>query len=150
MSELLNLSTVVDRATINITSKKHPTGKQYELRNLADVGPYEYALFLHHSREVDELKKLKKLTPAQERSVKKLLDAIVSLVVFGLEPAVLKALTEQQKETIVVSWTALVSSQGAAEGNGQKGRRTTAGSSPGSRRSTAATQKRGSTARRGS
>jgi hypothetical protein len=154
--EILNLSTIVERSTVNITAKRNakakPTEKLYELRNTADIGPYEYASILHGSQEVERLRALKKLTAAQERQVKKLLDDTVKLVFMTpLEPYVLAALTEQQKEMIVFTWAAHV--RGAAEGNAEpnrRSRRTTAASSRGSKRSTAATQKRGSTSQRGS
>ena len=148
--EILNLSTIVERATINVTSKRFPKGKLYELVNLADLGPYEHAVIAHHSAEVDKLKALKKMTPAQTRQAQKLLDDTVKLVCPTIEPSVLAALTEQQKEMIVVTWSVHISTQGAAEGNAPPRRRTGAGSSRLSKRSTAATRKPGSTRRRAS
>lgn len=151
--EILNLSTVVERTPINIVSKRFPKGKLYFLRNLADIGPYEYAAIVLADNEVKKLRALKKMTPAQKRLAEKLLDDTVRFVCMDIEPGVLAALTEQQKETIVYAWSEHVAAQGAAEGNARpnrKARRTTGASSPGFRSSTGATRKRGSTSRRGS
>lgn len=144
--EILNLSTIVDRKKINIESRRHPKGKLYELASTADLGPYEHANLIRANAQVSPLlAKTSKLTAAEERSVKSLLDSMSKLIVFDIEPTVLSALTIQQKSMIVLVWASTV---GAAEGN-RKSRRTTAASSPGSKRSTAATRKRGSTPQRG-
>lgn len=148
---ILNLTTLADRPLVNIKSKKFPAGKPYELRNLADLGPAEYGVILHHDAEVKKLRVLKKLTPAQDQQIVKYLDDIVKLIVLGIEPAVLAALTGEQKEMLVVTWTIQI--QGAAEGNARpnrKARRTTAPSYRASKSSTAATRKPGSTRRRAS
>jgi hypothetical protein len=135
--EILNLSTVVERPTINVTSKKHKQGKLYELVNLADLGPFEHAAILQRQQELAPLRKLKKLTEPQKRQVKKMLDDMVVLLCPTLEPMVLKELTDEQKEMIIVVWSAHVTvDTGAAEGNRQS-RRTTAARSRGSRSSTA-------------
>lgn len=148
--EILSLSTIVERARINITSKKYPKGKLYELVGLADLGPYEYAVILARQEETGALiGSEEKLTAAQERKLEKALDDIVKLLLPGLEPVVLAALTTQQRTMIVMTWSAHVHAQaGAAEGN-RPSRRTTAASSHGSKPSTAATRKRGSTRPRG-
>lgn len=150
MSEVLTLSTIVERDTINIVSKRHPRGKLYELANLADLGPYEYAIVTARNEELQPLLARKKLTPAQERMLTKALDDVVKLLLLNVEPSVLAALTIQQKEMIVFTWIGQVSKQGAAEGNGRPSRRTTAGSSRASKSSTAATRKPGGTRQRGS
>lgn len=151
MSEVLSLSTIVERKTINIESKRHPAGKLYELANLADIGPYEYAIIHQRAAEAEQLRRVKKPTVAQKRRTKKLLDDTVKLVLHGIEPAVLAALSDQQKDMIVVTWSAHLQTQRAAEGNAPaKPRRTTGASSRASRSSSAATRKGGSTSRRGS
>lgn len=147
-TEILNLSTTVERATVNIESKKHPKGKLYEFANLADLGPYEHAVLAQRMVEVNELRKLKKMTAAQQRQIDALLDEMVSMICLKLEPVVLAALTDAQKQWILLTWSARLETPGAAEGN-RKSRRTTAASSRGSSRSTAATRKRGSTPPRG-
>lgn len=143
---ILNLSTIVDRPTITLASKKHPTGKLYECVGLADLGPYEHAIILDRDAKVRPLFAKKRLTAAQKLQLEKALNDTVKLIVPSLEPATLKELTSAQKQNIVIAWSLHVSPR-AAEGNAQS-RRTTAASSPGSKRSTAATRKRGSTRRR--
>lgn len=151
MNEILDLSTIVKRATVNITSKRHPKGKQYELVNLADLGPYEYAVIVDRNGTVEKLKKLKKLTAAQTRQIARILDEMALLVCPTLEPAVLAELTKEQKEMLVLAWSMHINSaEGDAAADPPVSRRTTGASSRGSKRSTAATRKRGSTARRGS
>ena len=148
--EILNLSTVVDRPTMSITSKKHPKGKSYELVTLADLGPYEFAIVFQRSQELQEITAAgKKPTPTQERQAARMLDDTIKLICPSLEPAVLAELKPQQKQFIVFGWTAKMR-EGAAEGNPTRRRRTTAASSRGSKRSTAATRKPGSTRPAGS
>lgn len=147
--EIMNLSTIVTRKTINIASKKHKTGKVYELANLADLGPYEHAIIYQRNEELEKLAKAAKPTQAQERQVKKMLDDTVSLIVRDLESAVLKELTSEQKQMVVFAWSAHLEAPGAAEGKAPS-RRTTGRSSRDSKSSTAATRKRGSTSRAGS
>lgn len=148
--EILSLSTIAERQTVNIESKKFPAGKLYEFSNLADLGPFEYGIIVQRDAELAKLRsQKKKLTPTQERLFQKILDDTVKLVVRDVEPFVLAALTPQQKELLVVTWSQLIL-QGAAEGNARtSSRRTTGASSRGSKRSTAATRKRGSTPQRG-
>ena len=150
MSEpLLSLSTIVSRETIELTSKRHPAGKRYELANLADLGPYEYATLVDRDSEARRLiASKKKLTKAQEARLEQLFDDVLRLLIPSLEPSVLRELTTQQKQMIVLAWAAKVTG-GAAEGN-RASRRTGGASSRGSKRSTAATQKRGGTRPAGS
>lgn len=145
--EILHLSTIVDRNTITIDSKQHPNGKTYELTGLADLGPYEYAIIFQRNEELERIGALKKPTEAQERQVRKMLDDSVALVVRGIEPAVVKSLTAEQKQMVLLAWSSQLE-RGAAEGKAPS-RRTTGASSRASRRSTAATRKRGSTPPRG-
>lgn len=153
--EILNLSTIVKRKTINIESKKHPTGKLYEVVNQADLGPYEYAIVLQRNEQVgpllDKMRGGTRLSPAEQRKLKKALADTVSMIVVDLEPQVLAELTIQQQELIVIAWSAHIQAQmqETTPGNRQS-RSTTAASRPGSKRSTAATRRGGSTSRTGS
>lgn len=145
---ILSMSTVVDRDTITLETKKHPAGEVYELVKLADLGPYEYAILANRNEEVQKLKTVKKPTPAQKQRTKKLLNELVKMVCPAIEKAVLGELTDEQKQWILLTWSARLEAAGAAEGN-PTSRRTTAASPRGSRSSTAATRRRGSTRRAG-
>lgn len=146
---LLKLSTIVQHETIELASRKHPNGKLYELINLADLGPYEYAVTLNREAEVQQLLKLKKLTPAQENRLEAILDETMRMLIPKLEPAVLRELTSQQKQMITIAWVSKFTGQTQEDPQKPRRKPTTAASSRGSKSSTAATQKRGSTSRHG-
>lgn len=146
--EILDLSTIVEHPTVNIASKRHPKGKLYELINLADLGPFEYATVLQRHAESRALAEKPKLTAAERRQLEKARADTVKLLVPKLEPTVLAELTPQQQDMLVLAWSAHVQAQGSAEGNARS-RRTTDGSSRDSRPSTAGRPKAGSTPRTG-
>lgn len=146
--EILALSTVVERATVRISSKRHPAGKLYELLNVQDLGILEHAKVLAAAAVVDRLKIKKRRTPKDERALRLALTESVKLVLPSIEPAVLRELNNAQLEMIVITWGTHGAKDGE-EGNPRR-RRTGAASSRASSGSTAATPKRGSTRRSGS
>jgi hypothetical protein len=154
VTELLNISTVVERDTVTIRSKKHPAGKAYDLVNIEELGAFEYEIIVSRHAKVGKLAHLtRKMTAAEQREINKALADILKLLVIGLEPTVLTEMESAIRARIVTAWAV---KHGAAEGEAPAGRpkrkprkRTTAGSSRASRRSTAATRKSGSTSRRG-
>lgn len=145
--ELLNLQTVVKRDTITID------GKQYECVNVDELGPFEHAeLTKRHTEAMPLLTSEKKLTAMQSRTLDRILSEVVHMLVPTIKPAVVKALTVGARAQIMHVWAARVNALTAereATGN-RKSRRTGAVSSRGSKRSTAATRKSGSTRRRAS
>lgn len=152
--EIVSLSTIAKRKTANIESKKHPGGKLYEFANRADFGPYEYAILMQRNEELGPLlakaKAGKKITPAEERKVKKALDDMVKMILPDLEAAVIRDLKMQQKEMLILIWSASIAAEGASAEGEARNRPTTAGSSRASRSSTAATRRHGGTSRSGS
>lgn len=147
--EVLDLSTVVEKAHVRIRSRKHPAGKLYELVNIDDLGPFEHQTIVSlHARASELLQSSSALTEPQSRTLTKALGDIVKLLMPGLEPAVLAELTNAKRSQIVQTWAERNAPPGADPGNAPS-RRTTGGSSRSSKRSTAAPRKRGSTPRRG-
>lgn len=151
MTELLDLATVVERDTVRIRTKKNPEGKLYDLLNLEELGPFEHQVLLSRHAKWSALAERtdRKLTAVQQREIHKALGDILKLLLPEIEPAVLAETETPQRIRIVEAW-ATKNSTGAAEGEAQESQPITAGSSRGSRPSTAATRKRGSTPRRGS
>lgn len=146
--EILDLSTVVERARVRIRTLKQPAGKLYELLNLDDLGPYELAVIkARHGEAVKLLNAEKKLTAPQKRALHKALGDIVAILIPSLEPGVLDEMEQAPRALIVQAWAAR--NAGGDQGN-PAGGPTTAASSRASRRSTKATRKRGSTSRTGS
>ncbi len=119
---MLTLSTIVDRETINIESKKHPNGKIYELNSVWDLGPLEQAVLIDKQRSAAALNQRKRLTGAQKLQLRKLLCDIVMMIVRGLEPAVLAELDEARLSTLQLAWVHANQPKAAAPGN-RKGRR---------------------------
>jgi hypothetical protein len=124
VTELLTLSTIVKRETIFLASKKHPNGKTYEIAGAADFGPVQYAILQVRADEVSPLLTKAKLTKKQESRVAQILDEMVKMIVRDLEPTVLRELTTEQKQMIVLAWTATINA-GRAEGNAPKKSRST-------------------------
>jgi hypothetical protein len=147
--ELLSLSTIVDKATVNITSKKHPRGKQYELVDLDDLSPLDHQkIVVKHADATTLMQTEGVLTPTQSRSLEKLLGDIVKILIPTLEPIVLRDLSNGQRSRILRVWAARNS--GGGEGGATPTRsRTTAASSRRSKSSTAATRNPGRTRRTG-
>lgn len=155
MAELLDLSKVVEIDTVRLKSKKHPDGKPYDLINRADLGIFEYhKLQAMQTKAATLTAAISKgpLSAKQKAELMKTLGGLVKLLIPSIEPATLGTLTRPEREQIILTWLGRHFTQdelGGTEGEAQR-RTTGAGSSRASRRSTAATQKRGSTARRGS
>jgi len=148
VTELLDLSTVVERDTVRITSKKHPAGKVYDLVNQDELGPYEYEIISSRHAKTAKLANLtRKMTVVEKRELSKALGDIIKLLVPDLEPAVLSEMEDTQRARIVTAWAM---KSGAAEGEAQAGKSTTANSSRASKPSTAVTKGSGSTSQRGS
>jgi hypothetical protein len=151
--ELLNLAqAAAPRDTIRLPSKRNPDGKSYEILSPSDLGAYELERLRALSAEEDKLRASapKALKPAQKRALRRVLGEAVKLLMPSLEPAVLELLSNEAREQILIAWMMKHYSAGAAGTEGEaRSRRTTAASSRGSKRSTAATRKRGSTSRSG-
>lgn len=153
MTELLDLATVVDRDTVRIRTKKNPDGTVYDLIERDELGPYELQLIYNRYEKWQRLLLLsdRKLSPAEKREVSKALGDILKLLIPELESPTLAEMELVQRARIVAKWSEKYQDQGAAEGEAPTSPPpTTAGSSHGSRRSTGATPKRGSTPRSGS
>lgn len=117
---LLDISTVVDRDTVGISTKKHPEPKVYEILNLDELGAYEHAMIskLHQKTRGLVGRTDRKMTPAESRIVTKALKDILALIVVNLEPHVLKEIDQTQAAKIVAAWamTHVEDGAGAAEG----------------------------------
>ena len=103
---LLDISTVVDRDTVGISTKKHKEPKIYELLNMDELGAYEFAVI---SKARDKTRTLlgrtdRKLTPAEKRTATKALKDILALIVVDLEPHVLQEIDQTQAAKIVAAW----------------------------------------------
>jgi len=149
MTELLKLSTIVERQFVTIVTKKHPKGKAYDLVNLDDLGPFEHQTIVTlHGKAAELLQTTSALTEPQANTLRKALGDIVKLLMPSIEPAVLASLSDAKRSQIVQVWAARNTAAEAEAGNARS-RRTTGGSSRNSKGSTAASRKRGSTSRRG-
>lgn len=150
MTELLDLSTIVERNTVRIRSKKHPAGKLYELLNRDDLGVFEHAQIVKmHTRasQLLDLANSRNLKPVEQRELSKALRDVVKLLMPGIEPVVLRELSDTQLAKTVAVWAAM--HQDAPEGNARSRPRTGGGNSRVSKRSTAATRNAGGTSRSG-
>jgi hypothetical protein len=116
---LLSLSTIVERDTIELASKKFPHGKIYEIANAADFGPVEWAILTRRSEEAQTLLNKTRKTKKDEQRAQDIIDEFVRMIVHGLEPATFRELTKQQRQSIYFAW--LIKITGAAEGNAQTG-----------------------------
>jgi hypothetical protein len=115
VSELLSLSTITKRDTITIASKKYPDGKVYEIKNKADFGPFEWALFVHRAEEAQTLLTKKRPTKKDEQRADDIIGEFVKMIVHDLEPATFRELTKQHRQSIWFTWFMAIT--GAAEGN---------------------------------
>lgn len=156
MAELLDLSKVVETDTIRLKSKKHTDGKPYDLINRSDLGIFEYHKLQAMQTQAATLTAAITKGPLDAKkkaALMKVLGGLVKLLIPTIEPATLATLTRPEREQIILTWLARhfdPAELGGTEGEAPRRPRTGAASSPGSRRSTAATQRRGSTSRRGS
>jgi predicted GTPase len=105
--ELLDLSTVVARDTIRITSKLHKDGKSYEVAHPDDFSIYQLEKIGQLqvvSQTLQTAASKRKLKPAEERQMAKALHDTVALIVPAMEPTVLKALTDTMCLRIIGVW----------------------------------------------
>jgi hypothetical protein len=136
MGNVLDLSAVFDRDTV-----KMPDGTEYELRNQQEFG----ILDDHHLRTlIDKITSLNAVAESEDDAVKAaaLLQELAAMLVVDLSVDV----PDWASVQIFQFWVARA--QGEAPADPPKPRRTTAASSRGSKRSTAATRKPGSKSRR--
>lgn len=109
MKELLDLSTVVERDTIRITSKLHKDGKAYEVAHPDDFSIIQLekiGQLQGVSQTLQTAASKRKLKPAEERQLQKSLKDTVALIVPGIEPTVLRVLTDTMCLRIVGVWQA--------------------------------------------
>lgn len=125
--ELLDLSTLVDRDTINIKSKLHPEGRLYSLKAQKELSIYDTATLESRSEELGDIDLKKKPSPGQARKHTAALRAMVSLIMLDIEPAVVDSLSDVQMLAI---WGVY---QGAFERPGESGE----GKAPGGQTSAA-------------
>lgn len=148
--ELLDLSTIVEKVTVRIRSKRHPAGKLYDLVSLDDLGVYEHQKVIQlHGQSVELLQSTKPLTEPQARTLSKGLGELVKMLLPGIEPAVIAELTNAKRSQIITAWALRNQGETPSEEGKARPKRTTAASSRRSKGSTAATRKRGSTSRPG-
>ena len=105
-THLLDISTVVDRDTVGISTKKHPEPKIYEVLGLDELGAFEHARISKLHRKTSGLvaRTDRKMTPAESRIVTKALKDILALIIVGLEPHVLQEIDQTQAAKIVAAW----------------------------------------------
>jgi hypothetical protein len=145
--ELLDLSKAAHHDTITL-----PGGAIRDVINNTDLGAYEFGLLNALQAEaatLDAAVRTTKVTPAKEKQLLHVLGELVKLLVPTITPAELKKLSRANREQIILVWIGHNSSEGDAADPPVTARRTGAASSRASRRSTAATRKRGSTSRSG-
>lgn len=148
MTEVLELSTIVERRTVNIKSKQHPAGKLYEIRGSQELSVWDIAQVELLSTRMREVDFTSKPTEARERAFRKHLRDLVAIIVPSLEKPVVAAMSDTHLLAIFAVWG---NERGADGGVGNASSvRTSGASSRGSNGSTAATPKRGSTTRSGS
>lgn len=147
-NEILSLSTIVDKDTLTLASKRHPRGKSYDFVSRDDLSPLKHELLVTKYQEAATLLNAKRLTVAQESKLLALFGEVVRILVPRLEPTVLAELTIGQRSKVVKAWAD--NNGGGEDSPGPSERPTTAASARRSRGSTAATRKPGSTRRRGS
>lgn len=152
MTELLDLTTVVKRDTIRLRSKKHPAGKQYALINPEELGAFEHAQLTNGLETMQRLGSItgRKLSAKETRELNKALGDMLKMLVIDLEPATLTETEDVQRARIISAWSqkAAGAAVGEAPPAARARRSTTARSSRGSKPSTAAARKTGSTSRR--
>lgn len=147
--ELLDLSTIVERRTVRITSKVHRDGKLYELLNEQELSAWDGARLQTGVRALTAFDLTKTPTAAQQRAYTKALRNIVSVIAPSIEEKVLGDLRDAQLLAIFGVYSLADETAGGDSGNA-RGARTSGASSRGSRGSTAATPKGGSDSRSGS
>lgn len=150
MTEILDLSKVAaPRPTVRLPQRKDPDGKAYPYAAPSDFGALEFQRVLELQSAAAKLGEVKRPTPNQKRELSRLLGECVKLLVPTVEPATLKLLPPPAREQVILTWLGHFYADAPepdAEGEARS-RRTTAASSRGSKRSTAASRKPGSTSR---
>lgn len=148
--ELLDLSKVAHRDTMTM-----PSGVMREVINQTDLGTFELARLNALQAEAETHTAVlaePKLSAVREKKAKKELLRVVGETVKLLIPTIttseLSKLSYQNREQIIIVWIG-AHSTGDDENPQVPTPRTGVGSSPGSKRSTAATRKPGGTSRAG-
>lgn len=145
--EVLDLSTIVTRKRIRITSKPHPKGKLYEIRNGIELSLWDVAVVETAVLELAGLDPKKKPTAAQQRAHRKALVDIVEVVAPSIEPRVLQEMPDM---LLLAVYGVFGSGDEEADPGNARGAQTSGASSPASNASTRATRRGGSTSRSGS
>lgn len=105
--ELLDLSTVVERDTVNLKSKRFPNGKQYELLKREELGLYDNEVIVKRNQKIQEIGKFKrKLTLAETRTRDKAFRDVLELLFVKIEPDVLAEIEPLQAARILQAWSA--------------------------------------------
>jgi hypothetical protein len=152
VTEILDLSKVgAPRDTVRLPQKGNPDGKAHDFASPSDFGLLELHRLMSFKEKADLLGSLKKRTPKQEQELSRLLGEAVRLLVPSIDPDTLRMLGRPAREQVLLAW---IGTYYAGDDEGDDpgeaaSRRTTAASSRGSKPSTAATPKRGSTSRAG-
>lgn len=147
--EVLDLSTLVERRTVRITSKLHRAGKLYELLGEQELSAWDGASLQARLVALSGFDLAKEPSPAQRRAYTKALRDLVAIVAPTIEPKVLEELRDAQLLAIFGVYTGGLGEAVGESGNAPSAR-TTGASSRGSNGSTAATRKAGSASRSGS
>jgi hypothetical protein len=102
---VLNLADVANHDTVTL-----PDGKEYELINRSDFGLLEIARLQQLQQEDGAIRasgakrKSKKLTPAQEKALMRILGESVKMLIPTITPRVLAMLKRPHREQIVLAW----------------------------------------------
>lgn len=154
--EILNFVDVHKHDTVRLpTSLEDKVGKSFEIINRSELGVYELYKIDDLQRRSQELqaaiakRKGGKPTKAQERDLHDVLAEFVQLLIPSAPAKVIELLPRPVREQIIIAWLSrFIDGPGGGRGEAPS-RRTTAARSRGSRRSSAATRKHGSTSRGG-
>lgn len=153
MTQLLDLTKVVQHDTIRmLTSATDTIGKSFELINRAELGVYELYRIDELQQRITALqqaigkRKSGKPTAKQQQDLLDIYAEFIRMLIPAAPDSAIALLPRAAREQIVIAWLASNFAAGAAEGEAAS-RRTTVAKSRGSRRSTAATRRRGSTSR---
>lgn len=101
---LLDLSTVVDRPQVRITSQAHPDGRLYELVLPDELGIEHHQRIQHYAGKASKLqnKSPERLTQSEAQMLTAALDDVLAMVCPALDVA--DELSDQQKATVVQTW----------------------------------------------
>lgn len=146
--EVLDLSTIVERRTVRITSKLHRGGKLYEILGEQELSIWHLAQIEAKAVELQGFDLGAVPTPAKQRAYRKALRDIVAVIAPSIEEKVLGELSDTHLLSIFAVFRG-AEPRGGESGNASSAQ-TSGASSLGSNGSTAVTRKRGTTSRSGS